>query len=357
MPTPGSAAPEAAFFTFQHHPDQYSSWLGVRSLPKLNYRSHELRRRMYAGEDAIFRRWLRPPFRADGWRVDVANMLGRQGATQIGEEIARGIRQAVKETAPDSYLFGENFYDATRQLQGDQWDGVMNYMGFGVPLLHWLRGLQLGAIGLREAIQSPVPYTSAALEATWRLRRAAIPWAVLRQQYNLLGSHDTPRVGSQVNGNPALQRLAATLLLTFPGVPGLYYGDEVGLMDLPGVRSRGCMPWDEAAWDRPLLAFYRKLIALRRGSRILQRGGFQVIALETELLAYQREAPEGRILVVAQRSATPRPAAVLDVTPAGIPDGARFVEFFGGESATVQAGSIDLPELQQGASIWIGEGE
>jgi alpha-glucosidase len=347
-----AASPEAGFFTFYHHPHDYASWMGFRSLPKLNYTSLELRRRMYAGPDAIFRRWLQPPFRADGWRVDVANMLGRQGATQIGEEIARGIRQAVKESAPDSYLFGENFYDATRQLQGDQWDGVMNYMGFGSPLLYWLRGFQTGAFGLKENISSPVPYPTPALEATWRVRRAAIPWAVLLQQYNLLDSHDTSRLRTQVNDQAALQRLAVALLLTFPGVPGLYYGDEVGLGDQPGLRSRGCMPWDESSWDADLLAFYRKLIALRRASPILQRGGFQVIACEPDTLAYQREGRQGRIVVIAQRSPTPRPAAPLDVTPAAIPDGAHFVEFFTRQTATVQNGLFPLPDHPQGATIW-----
>lgn len=77
-----ASAPEADFYTFTRHPDEYTSWLGVWILPKLNYGSTELRRRIYEGEEAVFRRWLRPPFSADGWRVDVANMLGRQGASQ-----------------------------------------------------------------------------------------------------------------------------------------------------------------------------------------------------------------------------------------------------------------------------------
>ena len=79
-----ATAPEAEFYTFTHHPDEYVSWLGVWILPKLNYGSAELRQRIYEGEEAVFRRWLRPPFSADGWRVDVANMLGRQGASQLG---------------------------------------------------------------------------------------------------------------------------------------------------------------------------------------------------------------------------------------------------------------------------------
>lgn len=345
-------APEAAFYTFNGRPDDYATWLGVSSLPKLNYRSAELRRRIYEGPEAVFRRWLRPPFAADGWRVDVANMLGRQGATQLGAEIARGIRRAVKETRADAYLIGENFFDATPQLQGDQWDGVMNYQGFGLPVGYWLGGYQTWAFGLREPLRSPCPWPTAALAATWQAVQGAIPWAVALQQYNLLGSHDTPRLRTLLHGNEALQRLAVTLLMTFPGVPGFLYGDEVGLTDVPVLGSRGCMPWDESRWDQSLLAFYRDLIGLRRRSPLLQRGGFQLLAVEPETLAYQREGPGGWILVIAHRSATPRPAGLLSVAHGGIPDGTRFVEHSSGQEVMVHNGALSLPEHPQGATLW-----
>jgi len=72
------AAPTADYFTFRKHPDDYETWLGVRTLVKLNYRSAILREVMYAGSGSVFRHWLRPPYSADGWRIDVANMLARQ---------------------------------------------------------------------------------------------------------------------------------------------------------------------------------------------------------------------------------------------------------------------------------------
>ena len=145
-------APEAEFFTFHDHPVDYESWLGHKALPKLNYRSRELRRRIYNSDDAVFRRWLRPPYAADGWRVDVANMLGRQGETQIGHKVARGIRRAVKETRRNAYLMAESFFDSSAQLQGDEWDGMMNYAGFTLPLWHWLRGFDQGAIGINLSL-------------------------------------------------------------------------------------------------------------------------------------------------------------------------------------------------------------
>ncbi|MCB8918242.1 MAG: glycoside hydrolase family 13 protein [Ardenticatenaceae bacterium] len=347
-----ASVPEAEFFTFINHPDAYASWLGVWVLPKLNYRSAELRRRMYAGESSVFRRWLRPPFAADGWRVDVANMLGRQGETQIGQEVVQDIRRAVKETRPGAYLMGENFFDATASLQGDQWDGVMNYAGLATPLLAWLVGYEQGAHGLAETITSPVSWPTAALAATWQQHLAAIPWQIARQQFNVLNSHDTPRLRSRLQGNVALQRLAVVAQFTFPGVPCIYYGDEIGLVDTPELASRGCMVWDEAAWDQEMRAFYQALIRLRRESAVLQRGGFRILAVEADLLAYQREGEDGSFLVILQRSQMPRPAGGLPIAHGGFPDGAQFVEQFSGQTGRVVDGQLALPALPQGATLW-----
>lgn len=345
-------ASEAEYFTFTQHPDDYLSWLGHKTLPKLNYNSTALRRRIYEDDNAIFRRWLRPPFDADGWRVDVGNMMARQGRSQLNGEIARGIRRAVKDTRPDAYLMAENFFDATAQLQGNQWDAVMNYMGMSSPLAYWLSTFAQEAIGFKGKITSPVPYPTTALEATWRYRRAAIPWAIALQQYNLLGSHDTARIRSTVEHNDALHRLAVVVQMTFPGVPGVYYGDEIGLVNDPAIRGRAAMIWDEERWNRDLFEFHRDLIALRRQSVTLQRGGFQMLATDPDTFAYQRESFAGRVIVVAHRGETPRPAGSLTVAHGGIADGARFVEHFSQQEAVVVNGALPLPELPQGATLW-----
>ena len=125
------------------------------------------------------------------------------------------------------------------------------------------------------------------------------------QQFNLLASHDTERIQTQVGGNEALHRLAAAVLLTFPGVPSVYYGDEIGLSDLPQLGSRGCMVWDEGRWNHSLLDFYRTLIGLRRRSPALQQGGFQMLAVEPDSFAFQRATASERVLVVAHRGQQP----------------------------------------------------
>lgn len=346
-------AAEAAYFTFHNHPDDYESWLGVWSLPKLNYQSEELRGRIYADSNAVFRKWLREPFWADGWRVDVANMLGRQGAIQLGITINQGIRQAVKETNPEAYLVGENFFDASPQLQGDQLDGVMNYMGFTIPLWHWLNQYHLGAHGLKEPVSSPVPYPTSSLIATWQDRLSSVPWVITLQQYNQLDSHDVPRIRTIVGENDALHRLAVIVQFTLPGLPAIYYGDEIGLVNDPHLAQRGCMVWDESRWDTDLLAFHQQLIALRKASPALQTGGFQILMVEPDSFAYQREGDRGRVLVIAHRSSAPRPATPLPVIHANLPNGTRFREFFTGQETVVQNGHLPLPTLPQGATLWL----
>ena len=134
-------AASAEYFTFHRHPEEYETWLGVRSLPKLNYRSTALRDQIYSGSNSVFRRWLRAPYAIDGWRVDVANMLARHGKDQLEAEVWAGIRRAVKAENPESYLLGENFFDGSRQLQGDQLDATMNYAGFMKIVREFLRRL------------------------------------------------------------------------------------------------------------------------------------------------------------------------------------------------------------------------
>lgn len=343
-------APEAAYFTFHEHPDQYESWLGVWTLPKLNYQAPTLRERMYEADDSVMQRWLKPPFRADGWRVDVANMLGRQGRIQIGGSVKKGIRTAVKKANPDAYLMGENFFDGSPALQGDQWDGIMNYAGFSTPLIHWLNGFYARSHGFDGTITSPVPFPTQALAEAWQTYLAAVPWAIALQQFNLVDSHDVPRIRTLLGENDALHRLAVIVQFAFPGVPCVYYGDEIGMVDDPHLDQRGCMIWDESRWDHDLLNFYKKLIALRKESTILQEGGFQILLIEDDTVVFQREAAAGRILVVACREERKRP---LTIPSTLLPNNLTFVNHFSDEAVTTAEEAPFLPHHPQGASLWI----
>lgn len=115
----------------------YVAWLGVPSLPKLNYASTQLRQRVFDDPQGVVRRWLGPRG-LDGWRVDVANMTGRQGVQDLNHEVAAQMRAAMVDQHPEALLVGEHCHDYTLDVPGDGWHGVMNYAGFCRPLWTWL---------------------------------------------------------------------------------------------------------------------------------------------------------------------------------------------------------------------------
>ena len=339
-----------AYFTFGATPTQYESWLGVSSLPKLNYHSERLREEMYAGEESIMRYWLRPPYRIDGWRIDVANMLARQGESQLEHKIGRGIRRAVKSESPSMYLIGEHFYDGSAQLQGDELDATMNYRGFSLPLLQWL-------VGYIDDTWLSIPRNAwpllptEALMAQWKAFLAAIPWQIAIQQFNLLGSHDTARLQTIVDGEEALVQVAVTLLFTYPGVPSVYYGDEIGIEGGRDPDNRRCMSWEPQTWNLTRRALYQRLIHERRTAPALREGGFQALYAAGETIAFLRESVAERLLVVARRQDDG--LKQLPIQNAGLADGTRLQEILTNVQTVVTDGMLPLDSLPSvGAQIW-----
>ena len=317
-------SPFVGFFYFTRHPERYESWLGHRELVKLDYRSERLRAEIYAGHQSVVRRWLRPPYNIDGWRLDVGNMLGRCGAVQLNGEVLREVRRAVKETSPDAVLLGENFQDPTAQLQGDQLDAVQAYQGFHFPVLRWLTGRESQIpTGLRPPPPALDADTGGAghLAASLLEARARLPFAIAQAQMLQLGSHDTPRILTALGGDEDLARLATVLLLTWPGTPCIYYGDEVGLEGGRDPENRRGMEWDEAAWNRGLLDRYRRLVALRRRDEVLARGGVQVLHAVGDVFAFARILGADARVVVLNR-ADARRTITLDLSPLGWFEGA-----------------------------------
>jgi alpha-glucosidase len=134
--------------------------------------------------------------------------------------------------------------------------------------------------------------------------------------------------------------------MTYPGVPSIYHGDEIGLRGDP----RQCMNWDRSTWDHDLRAYYQTLIHLRRSSSALIDGGFQILSVGDNSIAYLRDSDQEIIIVVANRQALA--AGVLPIAHGAIADGTEFIEVLSGAQATVINGHLPLPSLPVGASIW-----
>jgi neopullulanase len=124
-------------------------------------------------------------------------------------------------------------------------------------------------------------------------------------QFNLLGSHDTPRFKTLARKDASAYRLATLVQMTYPGAPCIYYGDEIGLDGGHDPGCRGAFPWDEVQWDRDLHQFVRRCIALRKDSPALRRGEFHVLFAENGVVAYGRRLGAETLLVVLNSNRQP----------------------------------------------------
>lgn len=338
---------EAGFYHFIEHPDRYHSWAGVPSLPKFDHRSAELRCRLYDGPDSVAARYLAAPFHLDGWRVDAANMVGRCGDVDLNHEVQRILLDTMRSVAPDSYLLAEHCHDATGDLQGSGWHGTMDYTGFSGPAWTWLcapdRDVRL--LGW----PAPLPRRdAAAIAATIAGVRGQVPWRSVLHSLTLLGSHDTAR-WAWAAGDPDRRNVGFAWLFTFPGIPSLLYGDEIGLAGEDDERAREPMPWHAPQrWDRDLLTHLRGLIALRRGSVALRHGGLRWVHAEGDRLVYLREHPDERILVTLTRDAAPAVGLDAALLRAGAAE-----PLWDARPLAQQAGSLTLPATTgPSARVW-----
>ncbi|WP_188037450.1 glycoside hydrolase family 13 protein [Actinotalea sp. JY-7885] len=338
--------------SFYHWTDAgHVGWLGHASLPKLDHRAPALADRLVRGRDSVVARWLREPFALDGWRIDVANMTGRYRDVDLTHEVARAIRATVAAQNPDALLVGEHFHDASRDLTGDTWHAAMNYTGFTRPVWTWLTppGSTAPMLGL------PVPRPrrpGGAMVGAMRDFDALVPWQVTAHQWNMLGSHDTPRLRTMVGAGvrpegevDAAVEVAVGLLMTYPGTPMIFAGDEVGATGDNGEHARVTMPWDRPErWHSRTFETYRSLIAVRRASAALRRGGLRWLLVEDDAVLYLRETPEESVLVAVARA--PWSGAVL---PEGLGAGATTLH---GPDLRRGGDGLLVPGQGPGVGVW-----
>ena len=123
----------------------YDGWWGHDTLPKLNYEdSPELEAYIFE----IAKKWVSPPYNADGWRLDVAADLGR--SNEYNHEFWKKFRKVVKEANPEALILAEHYGDPSEWLEGDEWDTIMNYDAFMEPVTWFLTGMEKHSDEARE---------------------------------------------------------------------------------------------------------------------------------------------------------------------------------------------------------------
>ncbi|MEE1672343.1 maltodextrin glucosidase [Agarivorans aestuarii] len=319
----------------------YWSWKGVETLPKLNFANGEVQNAIYEGEQSVLKHWLKPPFSIDAWRFDVIHMLGEHNSAQNNAHYVAKFRQSIKQTNSEAYMIGEHFAEATQWLQGDQEDAAMNYYGFNQPVVAFLAGVDVPRY-------VPLKLTASDL-ATWLAEaRGSIPFANQLAQYNLLDSHDTPRFSHLVNESDELAKLAATMLLTYIGVPSIYYGDEVGLTGANDPDCRRCFPWDKDQWNQALLTHYQQLIALRKQRSELQQGDVISLLESGDVWVFMRWLPKQHSIVVINRGE----AQQIDLDLSQLQESVSYKEFETSEELLVDGnGKLALSLAAQSSMV------
>jgi cyclomaltodextrinase len=273
----GEASPYKDWFYFHGfpvtmNPPNYETFGHcIAEMPKLRLSHPEVRR--YFVDVATY--WVREA-RIDGWRLDVAN--------EIDLEFVRKMRREVRAVHPEAYIVGEIWHAAEPWLRGDTLDGVTAYPWRDAALA-FFSGWRSDAAWLDGQLTKH--YHSARPEA-------------LRSSLNLLGSHDTPRVLELMGGDHNKARLLAAFQMTSPGVPQIYYGDEVGMRGWSDPECRRGMVWDSAAQNGDLLGLYMHLSKLRRRYPALRRGDFRSLWRRPgdPLFAMLRQYPGENVAVV-----------------------------------------------------------
>ncbi len=295
-------SPYFSWYTFRDFPDSYECWWGIDTLPAVNEKD-EGYQNFILGENGVLRHWMK--FKIAGWRLDVAD--------ELPDFFLKKIRDTVKAENPDAVIIGEVWEDASNKiayderrtyLQGGELDSVMNY-----PLKDGILNFLLsGSCNLlRETMAELVDN---------------YPKQTLDCLMNILGTHDTPRVLTVLGGKPLENkeemavtsltteerargemrlRMAALLQYTLPGVPCVYYGDEIGTEGYQDPFCRGCFDWNRTGGE--LEAYYAILGKLRTETfaDIFRDGEYREIYANRGCFVFERRK-EQAVYVFANNS-------------------------------------------------------
>lgn len=305
-----SADSESASYFYRDEHGEFVYWWDVKTLPQLNYGNPEVRTIMYRGEQSVLRKFLKKPFSIDAWRFDVGADTGRHEHDQLSHEIWKEVRSVVKEENPQAYILGEHWEDASAYVQGDQWDSAMNYFGSGRLLRRWCgqrdtylmtewghsdeTGRQLTGVELSEAIQQHL---------------ASIPDQLVPRQFNLIDSHDTMRFHNHERVfSWSLYEGIVMLLFVMPGVPSIYYGDEIGLAGTieSNEGARYPMQWNRDRWDMRFYTLYSRLGNLRKRHELFAQGDWDTEWADETTVVFSRVYRSRGLIMILNRGESER---------------------------------------------------
>ncbi|MCU0882825.1 MAG: glycoside hydrolase family 13 protein [Hyphomonadaceae bacterium] len=283
------ASPYRDWYTFDAdgalgHPHGYAAWWEAANLPELNYETPAVCDAIYGAPDSVVRRWLGM---ADGWRLDVA--------FDLGPDVLAEITAATRQARPDGYVVGENYNYPSGWVQCQ--DGILN-----MTLAFILFGLVDGRIsGPKASAMIGRMVDDTGIEGLLR------SWITLT-------NHDRPRLKTTV---PDLRdrTFLWQLMVTLPGAPLLYYGEELGFEGGDDPEMRAPMDWVAVAeGTTPELALIQRLLGVRNGNDGLKVGDCVILACD-HLLGFVRHTASVRDTVVVLANPTQEPVTETVLVP------------------------------------------
>jgi cyclomaltodextrinase / maltogenic alpha-amylase / neopullulanase len=304
----------------------YSCWWNLPGLPQFNTDNPQVRQFLFE----VAKHWIERG--VDGWRLDVPFEIE-------DESFWRQFRTATKLPNADAYLVGEIPSEAQDWLQGDMFDGVMNYQFTAACVGFFGAGSRdeamiSGMMGLPD-----VPSLDAAGFAHRTKQLLEIyPRQNALAQLNLMDSHDMPRFLSMVSGNKHAFRLATLFQMTYPGAPCIYYGNEIGMMGGREPENRAPFPWDESRWDHDLRNSFKTYTRIRQNHQVLRTGEYVPVYAEGRQLVILRHLEGERMLIAFNAAGGDWEFNV----PLGdhFPDSLVFEDVLGGEGGVMEAGHL-----------------
>lgn len=310
-----SASPYSTFFNFYDKskwPDNpnYDGWWGYETLPKLNYEGSP---KLYKYILEVAKKWVSPPYNADGWRLDVAADLGY--TKEFNHKFWRDFRVAVREANPEAIILAEHYGDPSDWIRtGDQWDTVMNYDAFMEPITWFLTGMEKHSDEFRgDLLGNHHAFFGAMNHHMSRFHSQSLQVAM-----NELSNHDHSRFLTRTNHrvgrtgthgpasasdgiNKGIMKEAVVMQMTWPGAPTIYYGDEVGVCGWTDPDNRRSFPWGNE--DMGMLNLHKALISMRNACSCLKTGSIKFLYGQHNLISYGRFDEKNRLVVICNNAA------------------------------------------------------
>jgi len=290
---------------------KYDGWWDNSNHPKLNFEDSE---ELYNYILKIGKKWVSPPYNADGWRLDVAADLGR--SEEINHLFWQKFNHEVKTANENAIILAEHYGDPSPWLNGKEWDTVMNYDAFMEPITWFLTGVSKHSEESRPHLKG----NALAFEGAMRHYMSYMTVHSLQTAMNQLSNHDHSRFLTRTNGrtgrlhtvgaraaeagvNKNIMMEAVVFQMTWPGAPTIYYGDEAGLAGWTDPDNRRTFPWGEE--DAVLVGLHKALAGIRKEWSVLRHGSVEFLKLQQNFLSYGRWDDEQKIVVAINNDTNP----------------------------------------------------